>query len=82
MYYMRIRLEKKMIITFVSLLRSIEDNIFFDRTEKPDDNIFELFIIPEAQTKANEIMNCFQKNGIIIDWNYFPIEHSSLYTYQ
>lgn len=81
MYYIRVKLYKESIITFVSLLRSIEDNIIFDRTERPKENIFELFVVNQGVHITEKILNLFMKQKIIINWNYYPIENSSLYQY-
>lgn len=81
MYYIRVKLYKESIITFVSLLRSIEDNIIFDRTERPKENIFELFVVNQGIHITEKILNLFMKQKIIINWNYYPIENSSLYQY-
>lgn len=81
MYYIRVKLYKESIITFVSLLRSIEDNIIFDRTERPKENIFELFVVNQGVHITEKILNLFMQQKIIINWNYYPIENSSLYQY-
>jgi len=82
MLYARVKIARDKIITFVSLLRSIEDNIIFDRTEKPTENIFELFIIDQAQEIIEYTLRLFLADNIIKNWAYYDIGRSSLYQYK
>lgn len=77
--YIMVKLEKSKIITFVSLLKSFEDNIVFDRSNNSKENIFELFIIIEEILFIEKILQLFLKKNIIKYWNYYNIQESSLY---
>lgn len=80
--YIRVKLERSKIITFVSLLKSIEDNIVFDRIENPKEYIFELFGITEEVILLEKILQLFLKKNIIQHWTYCNISESSIYKHK
>jgi hypothetical protein len=77
--YYTAHIPKEQIIHFVALLRSMDDNIVFDRIEDAKTNIFEFFVPEKTKIRFEELINTLQKNGYI-DWlKEMNIEQSSLY---
>lgn len=77
--YYQAYIEKKKILYFVALLRSIDDNIVFDRIEDPKSNIFEFFVPQKNEVRFIEIMNVLKINSYLQWFRKTPINESSLY---
>jgi hypothetical protein len=80
--YFNAHIPKEQIIYFVALLRSMDDNIVFDRIEDSKSNIFEFFVPEKTEIRFKELMTVLQENGYI-DWlEKLNITESSIYKKQ
>ena len=68
-YYYQAKIEKKNVVNLIYLLRSIEDNLCFDRCLKKNDSIFEFFVTNGMNNRFLEIMNFFLKMNLISELN-------------
>ena len=64
-FYYQAKIEKQNVVNFIYLLRSIEDNICFDRCLKKNNSIFEFFVTEGMNFRFLEIMNIFLKMNLI-----------------
>lgn len=77
--YFQAHIEKKKIVMFVGLLRSIEDNLCFERIEDPRNNIFEFFVSSQSKKEFIEIMDLFFQKDLVIWYKEKDMSESSLY---
>jgi hypothetical protein len=74
-------IERKKVVTFIALLRSIEDHLVFDRTIDKVNSIFEFFVPIGMVKRFIFIMEIFKKNKIIEYFEEKKIEDSSIFKY-
>lgn len=79
--YYRAKIERNKVVIFTAILRSIEDNLAFDRIENKTTEIFEFFVPFGMNNRFNEIMKMFILNDIISNYYKENIEKSSIYCY-
>jgi hypothetical protein len=81
--YYRVKIEKKeKIVFFVAILRSLHDNLLFDRTEKKESLVFECFLTAEGEREFIKIINYLLKKNIIFNYEKRNITESSAFEYK
>ena len=80
--YYRIFIEKQNVIYFISLIRSMEDSMCFERIENKSSNIFEFFVPIGMNKKFLEIINILEKENLCSDLKLIDIIKSSLNIYE
>ena len=77
--YIQIEMIKEHVLMFTILIRSLEDNLLFDRTEHKDGDILECFIATSYYEEAVRTLKLFKNNGLIKNAWVADIKNSSVY---
>ena len=80
--YFRVKVEAENVVLFVSILRSIEDNLAFDRVEDKVNSVFEFFVTNGMRSRFYEIIDNFKEELLVEDYWQENIENSSLFKYK
>lgn len=77
--YFKAYIKREQVVHFIGLLRSMEDNIVFDRIENPETNIWEFFVSVNAKDRFCQIMDLLTQQELVLWYREESIKKSSLY---
>lgn len=69
--YYQAHINKPLCWFFVAVLRSFE-HMAFDRTIDKDSTLFEFFVPASTQSFFEAVMQAFQEQGVVLDWQMLP----------
>lgn len=77
--YIQIEMIREHVLMFTILIRSLEDNLLFDRTEHKNGDILECFIATSYLEEVTRALQLFKNNELIKGAWIADMQYSSVY---